>query len=557
MKPLLSVCMIVKDEAKVLRRCLESIHGIADEIVIADTGSTDQTKAIAEEYTNYVYDFEWVHDFAAARNFAASKAIGQWILVIDADEYVDRKSFQDFKQNLKENPPDHNIIAVKIMNFTGLKGERLSENYHDRLYKNDQMITYTRSIHEVLKHEAPELASHGYSDLKIFHTGYTKETVQEKNKSDRNLEILLQKENKEAIDYFYLGNEFRILKEYDKAILNFQKSYSFKPDLNAEWVKRLLIYLTDTLYRANQIEAALELVTICEDTYPHIVDFKFLKGLILYDEKKYSEAQVILENILLQKDQLVIEESTNFLEVYPYELLAEIYKQNGDLNKAVKSYSKAASLNPADNSLWVRLLHLLAEHSPLEEFSNFLNAKILSRTDMSHKRVIQLLLAIPILDVQKLTRSFLASTEIEEYEREAVYLKNILLDKDYDVLSGLLNEKPGDDVFHLLHASGIFTLADFLVATVLTDDETLKVFLENINYDTSMKNLYKLLFEKSKTKLNETEKQIFTLVLNLAVLLEEKTLEKTLKNLNLSSKQQKSKTSVMNRNTKKKGTSRR
>ena len=66
----ISLCMIVKNEEKILRRCLDSIKGLMDEIIIVDTGSTDNTRKIAEQYTEKVYDFEWIHDFSAARNFA-------------------------------------------------------------------------------------------------------------------------------------------------------------------------------------------------------------------------------------------------------------------------------------------------------------------------------------------------------------------------------------------------------------------------------------------------------------------------------------------------------
>ena len=80
-----SLCMIVKNEEKILARCLDSMAGLMDEIIIVDTGSTDATKEIAARYTDKVYDFTWVYDFAAARNFAFSLASMEYV-------YSDRKS---------------------------------------------------------------------------------------------------------------------------------------------------------------------------------------------------------------------------------------------------------------------------------------------------------------------------------------------------------------------------------------------------------------------------------------------------------------------------------
>ena len=75
----ISLCMIVKNEERVLNRCLKSIADLMDEIIIVDTGSTDQTKEIARKYTENIYDFEWKDDFSAARNFAFSKATKDYI----------------------------------------------------------------------------------------------------------------------------------------------------------------------------------------------------------------------------------------------------------------------------------------------------------------------------------------------------------------------------------------------------------------------------------------------------------------------------------------------
>ena len=143
MKKLLSVCMIVKNEEEVLERCLQSIHGIADEIIIVDTGSTDNTKQIATKYTDKFYEIKWENDFSKARNYAASKASGEWILVIDADEYVDRESFNEFKKQLSLNPPVEEINAVQIVNFVGEEANNTTLNHHTRLYRNNGLIEFS------------------------------------------------------------------------------------------------------------------------------------------------------------------------------------------------------------------------------------------------------------------------------------------------------------------------------------------------------------------------------------------------------------------------------
>lgn len=96
-----SLCMIVKNEEKVLGRCLDSAKEIADEIIIVDTGSTDRTKEIAAEYTEKIYDFEWNDDFSAARNESFRKATMDYCMWLDADDVIPEREQQKIKK-LKE-----------------------------------------------------------------------------------------------------------------------------------------------------------------------------------------------------------------------------------------------------------------------------------------------------------------------------------------------------------------------------------------------------------------------------------------------------------------------
>lgn len=162
----ISVCMIVKNEEAVLARCLDSLKDIADEIVIVDTGSTDKTKEIAAGYTDKLYDFTWVNDFSAARNFAFSKATKEYIYSADADEVLeekDRRKFLQLKQILLPeveivemiyvNPADRNMVY----NF--------EKEPRPKLFKRLREFRWIDPVHETVA-----LAPVVYlSDIEIMH----------------------------------------------------------------------------------------------------------------------------------------------------------------------------------------------------------------------------------------------------------------------------------------------------------------------------------------------------------------------------------------------------
>ncbi|WML31550.1 polysaccharide pyruvyl transferase family protein [Neobacillus sp. OS1-32] len=514
MKPFLSVCMIVKDEEKVIKRCLESIVGIADEIIIADTGSSDSTKNIAVTYTDKVYDYKWEDDFSKARNFAASKAKGEWIFAIDADEYVDRNSFFAFKEELKNNPQNYNILVVQIVNFVGVNGNNTELNYHERVYKNDGFISYFRSIHELLKHKESK-ESRGFSGLQIFHSGYMGNIVKEKEKSKRNLTLLKNKKDKEPIDYYYLGSEYDQLGDLDKAIKNYKKGFQLKEDHNRVWIKKLLLRLVDTLHRADRDNEAIEIIDSCEEIYPYIVDFKFYRGKIFFDNGDFIHSKRVFEDILRKKNELKADTSNDFLEYLPHKFLGEIYESANELHLAVHHYSRALSINNADDYEWSKLINLLAKHSSLEELTEFMNNKLLTRHNITPQEVIKILLDVPDLNVQKLTRSILDEPELSTGEKEALFIKNLCLDGNINEVSKKLGEKSPSQIYSLL-TKGIFSLIDFIIFTIETENQGYQKFLYEIKFDQNIGNLLNLLFNKKHKKLGEFEEELFISILKQA-----------------------------------------
>lgn len=507
MQPFLSVCMIVKNEEKVLKRCLESLRGIADEIIIADTGSTDRTKKIAEEFTDAVYDYKWVNDFSKARNFAASKASGEWILAMDADEYVDREEFSEFKKALLINPPLADILAVQIVNFVGLHGAETVLNYHERMYRNNGELSYFRSIHELIKSSRGN-EKRALIDLNVYHSGYLKEVVAEKNKSERNLTLLKNKKNREPIDYYFLGNEYSQLGMLEKAIESYKKGYQQKEDMHIDWVKKLLVRLVSCLHTLNRDQEALQINEGCIEFYFNLVDFRFLKGKILFDQRKSTEAIKIFNEILQCKDNLIADSSTDYLGYLPHRYLGELYEQQNELQLAVHHYSKALALNDTDDNLWIKLIGLLGKHSRDDEFLQFIENKCLKRHNMSLVRLIKILVAVPIKKVQNLSNNFNQDNRLTVVERHALLLKNSMLNGQYEELTKELSACQLNKIISTL-SIGIFSIVDYILLALVSNNQILKSNLNKFKFDVPIDNLINMLLGKQNKRLSVQEEELF------------------------------------------------
>lgn len=146
-----SLCMIVKNESAVLRDCLDSLKDIMDEIIIVDTGSTDDTKKIAAEYTPYLYDYEWNEDFAAARNFAFSKATGDYIYSADADEVLDCENQDKLKALKRVLLPEVEIVQmIYVTEQINHPTENFARDLRPKLFKRLREFTWIEPIHETV-----------------------------------------------------------------------------------------------------------------------------------------------------------------------------------------------------------------------------------------------------------------------------------------------------------------------------------------------------------------------------------------------------------------------
>jgi len=182
----ISLVMIVKNEEKVLKRCLDSVVKLMDEVIIVDTGSTDRTKEIASEYTDKIYDFKWVDDFSAARNFAFSKATMDYIYSCDADEVIDeenRMRFMNLKIALVE---DVEIVQMHYVENGKSSVLNARSEYRPKLYKRLRGFTWIEPIHETVRLDPVVFDSdieilhmpetiHSKRDFRVFEKAYNKD----------------------------------------------------------------------------------------------------------------------------------------------------------------------------------------------------------------------------------------------------------------------------------------------------------------------------------------------------------------------------------------------
>lgn len=213
----ISLCMIVKNEAQTLSRCLSSILEAIDELIVVDTGSSDSTREIAQKFGARLYDFEWVDDFSAARNFAFSQGHGDYLMWMDADDVLksgDLPRFQDMKKRLC--PGIVGVTMPYLLN-PDESGRPRMRFTRERLVRRDANPRWVGAVHEVIDYKGYSL----YSDLAICHLP-VKSGV-----SDRNLRIyqrLLDSGHPfDPRERYYYARELMENERYDQAIEQFNQ----------------------------------------------------------------------------------------------------------------------------------------------------------------------------------------------------------------------------------------------------------------------------------------------------------------------------------------------
>ncbi len=293
----LSVVMIAKNEEAFLEDCLKSVQGIADEIVLVDTGSTDRTVEIAKRYGAVVVSHPWNDDFAEARNVALDHATGNWGLWLDADERLTEGDADNLRRLMADSPESVGGYLVNIRNYMQL-AEDAEICWHRacRVFRLGANTRFTGRIHE---QNVRSLQAAGYTismcKLTIDHWGYAASVMSERNKHERFIRMLTREveespdDSYKSFHLFNLGNAYYTSGNMQAAADWFEKA-AVEPNPTEEYTAMLYVEWATALYMLQRPEETFRVCARAEAVGIVHPALDFARGHAALHQQEYAAA---------------------------------------------------------------------------------------------------------------------------------------------------------------------------------------------------------------------------------------------------------------------------
>jgi|SRR3989338_891512 len=377
-KQTLSLCMIAKNEEEYLEQCLNSVKELVDEIIIIDTGSADKTKDIAKKFGAKIYDFKWIDDFSAARNESIRHATKDWIIVLDADEVLDKEAAKAIRDFIKKNEYDaFSFIQKNYTNDSSIAGFVSEEHtigeldyigwYGSlivRLFRNQKGYEFSGTVHELVEQSIEaKKGKIAVTNIPIHHYGNASpEIVKKKRKHYLELCRKKAKQNPNDSSYFELGVLYKENGEFDDAIKSFKKSTQINPRQNMALYELGVIYEQKKDYdeAIKNYTGSLKIKENAE-AYQNLGVCYLKKGMLKESYRNLTKAMLLNPNKYTIYNNLgaVLEKNGNYdtamqmLEigiklnpknVIGYYNLGIVFDKKAEFGKALENYEKAVEL---------------------------------------------------------------------------------------------------------------------------------------------------------------------------------------------------------------------
>lgn len=276
----ISVCIITKNEAENLEKCLKALKPHPFEIVVVDTGSTDDSLAVARTYTERVFEFTWIDDFAAARNFAATCASNDLLFPIDTDEILTELDWEQLQAAAESHP--ESVGHVKRLDYfetdSGLnRYDVMIERLYDRRY-----YQFQGAIHEALVPVTDIPYTSYETSIVIDHAGYLGNAEKLREKAERNLTLLekeIEKKPDDPYPYFQTAQSYLLMRDKDRACTYFQAAIERNPPPGADYTRILINNYGHCLLDLDRPGEAVSLLSYYEH-YDDCMDYLCMIGLV-------------------------------------------------------------------------------------------------------------------------------------------------------------------------------------------------------------------------------------------------------------------------------------
>jgi GT2 family glycosyltransferase len=356
-----ALTMIVRDEERNLQQCLPTIADVVDHIVIADTGSKDNTRAIAARFGARVVEFPWIDHFAAARNEALRHATSDWILWLDADDTLDSENRQRLMRLLAQLGDERDAYAMKVRSKLDAEGRGFRLLDQVRLFPNHPQIRWDYRVHEQI---LPAVRRRGgnvrWSDVIVDHGGYVDRAVR-RRKLERNLRLLrlddAERPN-DAFTLFNLGWTLLDLEETSEAVMRLRRSLALAtPDSSI--VRKLYVLLVQAYRVLGQREQALQMCREGRQRCPDDLELPWEEALLLRDQSDISGAVNCLHQLLaMPQGQFFASVDPELRSVRVQQLLAELHHQQGQLAEAEARCQAALRSKKSYVPAWLELANI-------------------------------------------------------------------------------------------------------------------------------------------------------------------------------------------------------
>lgn len=340
----ISVCIIGKNEEKNIEKCLAPLMPYHFEIIYVDTGSTDRTKELAAKYTDKIYDFEWIQDFSAARNFSLQKASHNYVLVLDCDEFLTDIDLEGIYKAVNEHPRGVGMLYRK--NYYESNGmhtcspdrvERLfhKRNYHYKYTIHEQVSDINTDSTYYERYEIP---------LTVDHVGYCSGDEIKRQKVERNNSLLfkeIEKDPDEPYFYFQVGQSYNSIEDYENSYIYYKKAFDFPLNMEELWVQVMATAFINSMTHTGRSEEAL---TFFEPIYNFFaIDANFLcsMGTVYLNLNPPQPLKAMMEFVkAVQCPNSRDEGSNSYIPYYNMGIVNEMLR---NLPSAISFYQKSAS----------------------------------------------------------------------------------------------------------------------------------------------------------------------------------------------------------------------